>query len=43
MKAADLGVLNHFSLGVGSAADAFTLLWNEDRLVGAGQYSEDRS
>ena len=34
MKAADLGVLNHFSLGVRSAADAYTRLWNGDRLVG---------
>lgn len=34
MKAADLGVLNHFSLGVRSTADAYTLLWNEDRLTG---------
>jgi catechol 2,3-dioxygenase-like lactoylglutathione lyase family enzyme len=34
MKAADLGVLNHFSLGVRSAADAYALLWNGDRLTG---------
>jgi catechol 2,3-dioxygenase-like lactoylglutathione lyase family enzyme len=34
MKAADLGVLNHFSLGVRSTADAYTLLWNGDRLAG---------
>jgi catechol 2,3-dioxygenase-like lactoylglutathione lyase family enzyme len=34
MKAADLGVLNHFSLGVRSAADAYALLWNGDRLAG---------
>ena len=34
MKAADLGVLNHFALGVRSAADAYARLWNEDRLVG---------
>lgn len=34
MSAANLGVLNHFSLGVRSAADAYTLLWNGDRLVG---------
>ena len=34
MKAADLGVLNHFSLGVRSTADAYALLWNGDRLAG---------
>jgi catechol 2,3-dioxygenase-like lactoylglutathione lyase family enzyme len=34
LKPADLGVLNHFSLGVRSAADAYTLLWNGDRLAG---------
>jgi TolB protein len=34
MRAADVGVLNHFSLGVRSAADAYTLLWNGDRLTG---------
>jgi catechol 2,3-dioxygenase-like lactoylglutathione lyase family enzyme len=34
MKASDLGVLNHFSLGVRSTADAYTLLWNGDRLAG---------
>ena len=31
---ADLGVLDHFSLGVRSTADAYTLLWNGDRLTG---------
>lgn len=34
MKASTLGVLNHFSLGVPSAAGAYTLLWNGDRLTG---------
>jgi len=34
MKAADLGVLNHFSLGVANTRDAYTLLWNGDRLQG---------
>jgi len=34
MTAANLGVLDHFSLGVHSAADAYTLLWNGDRLTG---------
>ena len=34
MTAANLGVLNHFSLGVRSTADAYTLLWNGDRLAG---------
>jgi catechol 2,3-dioxygenase-like lactoylglutathione lyase family enzyme len=34
MTASDLGVLDHFSLGVPSAAAAYTLLWNGDRLVG---------
>jgi TolB protein len=34
LSAADLGVLDHFSLGVRSTADAYTLLWNGDRLVG---------
>jgi TolB protein len=31
---ADLGVLNHFSLGVPSTESAYTLLWNGDRLAG---------
>jgi TolB protein len=34
MKAADLGVLDHFSLGVASTETAYTLLWNGDRLTG---------
>lgn len=34
MNPADLGVLNHFSLGVPSAEAAYTLLWNGDRLAG---------
>jgi catechol 2,3-dioxygenase-like lactoylglutathione lyase family enzyme len=34
MKAADLGVLNHFALGVHDTRDAYTLLWNGDRLKG---------
>jgi catechol 2,3-dioxygenase-like lactoylglutathione lyase family enzyme len=34
MKAATLGILNHFSLGVPSAESAYTLLWNADRLQG---------
>ncbi len=34
MKPADLGVLNHFSLGVKSVEAAYTLLWNGDRLAG---------
>jgi TolB protein len=34
LSAADLGVLDHFSLGVPSAAAAYTLLWNGDRLAG---------
>jgi catechol 2,3-dioxygenase-like lactoylglutathione lyase family enzyme/WD40 repeat protein len=34
MSAADLGVLDHFSLGVPSAAAAYALLWNGDRLAG---------
>lgn len=34
MKAADLGVLDHFSLDVASTADAYTRLWNGDRLAG---------
>ena len=34
MKAADLGVLNHFSLGVANTRDAYTLLWNGERLQG---------
>jgi catechol 2,3-dioxygenase-like lactoylglutathione lyase family enzyme len=37
MKAADLGVLNHFSLGVANTRDAYTLLWNGDRLQGQSQ------
>lgn len=34
MKAATLGVLDHFSLGVPSAENAYTLLWKGDRLQG---------
>ena len=34
MRAADLGVLDHFSLGVDSTEAAYTLLWNGDRLAG---------
>jgi catechol 2,3-dioxygenase-like lactoylglutathione lyase family enzyme len=31
---AQMGVLNHFSLGVSNMEAAFTKLWNDDRLVG---------
>jgi catechol 2,3-dioxygenase-like lactoylglutathione lyase family enzyme len=34
MTAANLGVLNHFSLGVSNAEAAYTLLWNGERLAG---------
>ena len=34
MNPSDLGVLNHFSLGVPNAEAAYTLLWNGDRLAG---------
>lgn len=34
MSAADLGVLDHFSLGVPSTEVAYTLLWNGERLTG---------
>jgi catechol 2,3-dioxygenase-like lactoylglutathione lyase family enzyme len=34
MSRADLGVLDHFSLGVKNAQAAYTLLWNEGRLAG---------
>jgi catechol 2,3-dioxygenase-like lactoylglutathione lyase family enzyme len=34
LKAADLGVLDHFSLGVQSTEVAYTLLWNGGRLDG---------
>jgi catechol 2,3-dioxygenase-like lactoylglutathione lyase family enzyme len=34
MKASDLGVLDHFSLGVQSTEVAYTLLWNGGRLDG---------
>lgn len=34
MSRADAGVLDHFSLGVGNAEAAYTLLWNGDRLDG---------
>jgi len=34
MNPADLGVLNHFSLGVPNAEIAYTYLWNNDRLAG---------
>jgi catechol 2,3-dioxygenase-like lactoylglutathione lyase family enzyme len=36
MKPADLGVLDHFSLGVPNAEVAYTLLWNGARLEGQG-------
>ena len=34
MSHADLGVLNHFSLGVVNVENAYTLLWNGNRLEG---------
>ncbi len=34
MKKTDVGVLNHFSLGVHNIEAAYTLLWNGDRLEG---------
>ena len=34
MSAADLGVLDHFSLGVSNIEVAYSLLWNGDRLAG---------
>jgi catechol 2,3-dioxygenase-like lactoylglutathione lyase family enzyme len=34
MSAADLGVLDHFSLGVPNTEIAYTLLWNGERLTG---------
>jgi len=34
LSAANLGVLNHFSLGVPDTRVAYTLLWNGDRLKG---------
>ena len=34
LKAADLGVLDHFSLGVPNIEVAYTLLWNGERLDG---------
>ena len=34
LSAADLGVLDHFSLGIDNAESAYTLLWNGDRLTG---------
>jgi TolB protein len=34
LSAADLGVLDHFSLGVDSTEAAYTLLWNGERLSG---------
>lgn len=34
MNPGDVGVLNHFSLGVPNAQDAYTLLWNGSRLEG---------
>ena len=37
MSASDLGVLDHFSLGVKNAEAAYTLLWNGDRLAGQDQ------
>jgi len=37
MSAANLGVLNHFALGIPDARAAYTLLWNGDRLKGQDQ------
>jgi catechol 2,3-dioxygenase-like lactoylglutathione lyase family enzyme len=37
MKKSDVGVLDHFSLGVRNAEAAYTLLWNGDRLEGQDQ------
>ena len=37
MSAANLGVLNHFALGIPDARAAYTLLWNGDRLHGQEQ------
>ena len=34
MSASDLGVLDHFSLGVANIEAAYSLLWNGDRLTG---------
>jgi catechol 2,3-dioxygenase-like lactoylglutathione lyase family enzyme len=34
MKKADVGVLDHFSLGVRNAEAAYSLLWRDDRLEG---------
>lgn len=34
MNPADLGILNHFSLGVANVEAAYTLLWNRDALSG---------
>jgi hypothetical protein len=34
MSHADLGVLDHFSLGVADVRTTYTLLWNQDRLAG---------
>ena len=34
ITAGDLGILNHFSLGVANVEAAYTLLWNGDRLAG---------
>jgi catechol 2,3-dioxygenase-like lactoylglutathione lyase family enzyme len=37
MKPSDVGVLNHFALGVRDTRAAYTLLWNGDRLQGQEQ------
>ena len=37
MSAANLGVLNHFALGIPDARAAYTLLWNANRLQGQDQ------
>lgn len=34
MRPSDVGVLNHFSLGVLNTEASYTLLWNQDRLEG---------
>ncbi|GGB40260.1 hypothetical protein GCM10011380_32140 [Sphingomonas metalli] len=37
MTAANLGVLNHFALGMADARSAYTLLWNGNRLRGQSE------
>ena len=43
MTRAQLGALDHFSLGVPNMEAAYTLLWNGDRLSGQARDAQNRA